>query len=695
LHNFLKNTNYMKRILIAIILISACFVGCSKAIPPPKFNNQIDRRAIWPRLLMDSTEIKVLRSRLAAEPALRQAAIPSTQPKPNLTASGSVDLTPELAKLERAAFFWRLTGEELFRSTVTAFLPLVEKVTAMPVTLHNGTNAHDLNAGFTLRWLALTYDWLRGNWPAGELAPLRTALTTEAAIVYEEMQGYRNFTYDQNHGYIPVVGLGLAAFVLQGEDERAPVWSNYARTYMDRSTRVLGSDGFYYEGPGYYSYAFSWQTLYAIALLRFTGEDWTNRPIFQNLEKYIAHCTLPGRSFVFDFGDWGSFKGQKYYGIPWPDRINLTSGSTRMNLGPLLTLDYYATPSKSRSAVLSWLLTNNSLEDLTVVGKRPFPFSQKNPDSSVLLTSHYFPDSEALFWRSSWSDPYATAVMFKCGPPHGHHSAPLFTQYPDWRENSGHVHPDAGQFLIWSRGRFIAGDTGYTGKKYTQEHNSLLVDGHGQWQDGRYHVYSGLDYNRLNHIRLENVWHNDNVMAATAVLDSAYNPDLKLQHVRRHFIVVEGKWLLIHDEVAASEPHTLSWLWHTDQQAVPTGSNRWHLTNGNASATLIALTPPAQNIIQPAIVLAYGGVPESGEPMQRGWRIELTSASSHKISLWNAMILNPETAESAVAEQISPTEVRLRDGKEEAILGIVPNADGSISWTYRINNGIEKTSKGN
>jgi hypothetical protein len=700
----------MKRVSIisAILLATLVSVAQTKKVYNPleqtvlarnitlkgqKADLQIDVRwqGVWPRLLMDAKEISDLRVRLAAEPILRQAAIPTTQMQPNLSANGSIELTPELAKLERASFFWRVTGDERFRQTVASFLPLVEKVTAMPVTLHTGPNAHDLNAGFTLRWLALTYDWLHDSWPARELDPLRKALICEANTVYEEMLGYRDFTYDQNHGYIPVVGLGLAGLVLWGEDEHATTWSSYARTYMDRSTRVLGSDGFYYEGPAYYSYAFEWQTLYSVVLLRLTGEDWTSRPIFQNLEKYIAHCTLPGHSFVFDFGDWGSYKGQKYYGIPWEDRVTLTgSNASRMNLAPLLALERYSERNECRSSVIDWLLTGTTPVDLTVLGMRPFPFTPKDPDVAVLPTSYYFPDSEALFWRSSWSDPNATAVMFKCGPPHGHHAAPLVEEFPNWRENSGHVHPDAGQFLIWSHGKFIAGDTGYTGKKYTREHNSLLIDGQGQWQDGRYHVYQNLNYGRLNQLRLENIWHNDEVMAATAVLDSGYNPDMKLQLVRRHFLLVAGKWLLIHDVVISPEPRTVSWLWHTEQQIVTCGTYRWYLTNGEANATLIALTPPEKTLIEPTIVLAYGGVPESGEPKQRGWSISLISPKSTKSSLWHAIVLNTASAKFVTAEQISDSEVRLRDGKEEAILGIVPTAEGRIIWNYRINNGVKK-----
>jgi hypothetical protein len=56
------------------------------------------------------------------------------------------------------------------------------------------------------------------------------------------------------------------------------------------------------------------------------------------------------------------------------------------------------------------------------------------------------------------------------------------------------------------------------------------------------------------------------------------------------------------------------------------------------------------------------------------------------------MVLNPTSANSATAEQISPNEVRLHDGNEEAVLGIVTTADGRNSWNYRINNGIKKSS---
>jgi hypothetical protein len=401
----------MKKLLIAtlslIFLLQSekGFTSEIKQSGSDKIQIQASVKGVWPRLLMNKEEIQALKLRLEREPELRKAGIPTSLPKPNLNAKGSVILSPELEKLQNAAFFWVVTGDERFRRNVAEFLPLVDKVIEDPVTLHQGPNAHDLNAGFTLRWLSLTYDWLHDSWPAEELVNLKKAISIEASAVYNEMQGYRNFTYEQNHGYIPMVGLGLASFVLWGEDDRAPVWAEYARQYMDISTRSLGSDGFYYEGPGYYSYAFPWQTLYTTALLRVTGEDWTERPIFENLESYIAHCTLPGRSFLFDFGDWGSFKGQKYYGIPWNERTLKTPLSSRMNLLPLIVLDHYSRPKSSRSSVLNWLLTGTNFLDLTILGNKDFPFQQKDPDPKVLATSHYFPDSEALFWRSSWSDP--------------------------------------------------------------------------------------------------------------------------------------------------------------------------------------------------------------------------------------------------------------------------------------------------
>lgn len=641
-------------------------------------------RGRWPRLAMDADDLQALRRQMAERPELARAIAPTSLPRPNLNAEESRTLTPELGKLERAAFLWRLTGEDRFRVALRSYFPLLPRLVALPVRLHRGPNAQDLDAGHTLRALAFAYDWLRGgDWPEAQVRELGHALAVQARVVYEELRDvYPAFAYDQNHGSIPVSGLGLAGWAMYGDEPEAPAWAGWARNYLDRTAEVLGGDGFYYEGGSYYTYGFPCVALHAVVLKRLSGEDWTGRAVFRDLEQFVAHLTLPGRRFIFDFGDWGPRKGQAGYEQPWHTR------TSAMTTWPLVALSESGATTAARDAVIAWLPANWEPFYALWRGSRRIASSARDLDPAIVPAHRHFPSHDALFWRSSWNDPEATAALFKCGPPLGHHAAPLVARYPEWRSNAGHVHPDAGQFLLWTRGRFVAGDTGYTAKKYTREHNSLLVEGQGQLRDGRYHAFRDVDYARLDQLRLTNVWSTAEAMAATAVLEAGYDPALGVRRLRRHLLLVAGKWVLICDEMTAEAPRALSFLWHTDCELTAAGSARWLLRNGPAAALLVALDAPAAAPAGPAMVEAYTGVPDHGEPLQRGWRLELKSAPATRQSLWRAFILNPGDVAAARVERVSESEVRLADAKETASLTIDRSGAGDrVRWSYRLGEG--------
>ena len=89
----------------------------------------------------------------------------------------------------------------------------------------------------------------------------------------------------------------------------------------------------------------------------------------------------------------------------------------------------------------------------------------------------------------------ATAFAFKCGPSEGHHAALKLRQFPDWRLSSGHAHPDANSFIIFVRGEYLMGDTGYAGVPLTEHHNTLLFGGKGQAREGSGHdAFAGVSY---------------------------------------------------------------------------------------------------------------------------------------------------------------------------------------------------------
>ena len=77
---------------------------------------------------------------------------------------------------------------------------------------------------------------------------------------------------------------------------------------------------------------------------------------------------------------------------------------------------------------------------------------------------------------------------------------------PDWRLSSGHAHPDAGSFIIWSKGKYLTGDAGYAGVPMTAHHNAVVIGGKGQGKEGSGHdAFADIPYDRLDGIRIEDL----------------------------------------------------------------------------------------------------------------------------------------------------------------------------------------------
>src|SRR5438874_7376917 len=152
--------------------------------------------------------------------------------------------------------------------------------------------------------------------------------------------------------------------------------------------------------------------------------------------------------------------------------------------------------------------------------------------------SHYFPDHDVFYWRSDWSKG-ATAFAFKCGPPEGHHTEALLKQFPDWRLSSGHAHPDANSFIIFARGEYLTGDSGYAGVPMTEHHNTLLINGKGQAKEGEGHdAFAAVPYELLNRIRIDEVKIEKDRIIVRGDATAAYEPELGLNKIVREFVYV-------------------------------------------------------------------------------------------------------------------------------------------------------------
>ena len=197
---------------------------------------------------------------------------------------------------------------------------------------------------------------------------------------------------------------------------------------------------------------------------------------------YAAHAQLPGGQDDFDFGD--------VYAGP-ASRAKQGDDYERSHPGGHFLTNYNVLYDLARrfhepnaQGVADWMRDTlhqaNAEEWWSFVWRDP---AVQSAPMSAITPWHRFADIDVVFWRSGW-DANATAIAFKCGPPEGHATAALAGAFRDWRLEDGHVHPDVNSFILFARGHYLTGDSGYAGVPRTVEHNTLLVDGQGQGKEG-------------------------------------------------------------------------------------------------------------------------------------------------------------------------------------------------------------------
>jgi hypothetical protein len=162
-------------------------------------------------------------------------------------------------------------------------------------------------------------------------------------------------------------------------------------------------------------------------------------------------------------------------------------------------------------------------------------------------------------------------VAFKCGPPEGHETTELVKKYPDWHLEDGHVHPDVNSFILYAKGAYLTGDSGYAGTPKTVEHNTLLVDGHGQGAEGTHDVWGGIPYAQLNTARLVSVTMDAKGFEFTGEGAGVYVASLGLKKFQRTLKYANGK-LTVTDAIESSTPHVYTEAMHSDTTITQQGS---------------------------------------------------------------------------------------------------------------------------
>ena len=584
---------------------------------------------VHPRVFLTQAEIDRLKEKVKTDKDLWQNVIsnvralnvePPAPPAETRRAQNEVGIG-----IAEAAFVYKMTGDKKYLEAAKKYMDAAVSYDVWGYSFNKPNT--DLAAGHLLYGMGWGYDLLYNDLTQAERDKYKAKLVKQGKLMYDffKPKSGKTYAYSQNHTFIPIAGLAVTAYALEGETPEAKDWAALSRAVFDRVLATYSADGYYYEGMEYWIFSTPWLAHYMDAHSHATGENlYETTPGLKLAYKYVSHATLPGGEFNFDYGDiyagniTRSRQGDDY------ERERL-DGHFRTNYNIIYHLaDVYQ--NGEAQGVADWLKAKgqvNAEEFWTFIWHsdkiKAVPIEKQEK-------YHYFPDHEVVYWRSSWNDD-ATAFSFKAGPPEGHAALENLTKFPDWRLSSGHAHPDAGGFIIWSNGKYLTGDSGYAGVPLTEHHNTLLIGGKGQANAGDGHdAFANIAYDRLNKIRISDVKMNADKVSITADLTNAYQPEVGLKTFIRQFDFTAPNDFLVSDDVQTDSPVFITSFLHADNQIVEKSKNTFEF-EPNGTNLLVELTEPEnyEAKIEKNILTAPGkpGSVDKGEKEERGVRLAI------------------------------------------------------------------------
>lgn len=513
------------------------------------------------------------------------------------------------------------------------YLDLAKKLTLaacdMPIWGYKTNKPNvDLPPAHLLYAVAFAYDTLFDKLTNEERTFIKDKLIKQSRLMYDyfKYKPNKRYTYTQNHTWIPMAGLAIASYALMDETDEAQDWARLSRSVFERTMLAFGTDGYFYESFHYFGFAFRWMIRYFDAHLSITGENLyiPMESKFTGMKYFAMHSILPDRENVFDFADIGD------------GSLNRNKESKREKLyGEYDILYRFASVYQDSQAqtVADFIRTETDL------GTREPMWAFINHDSKIqpallsqIPTKIHFVDNDTVFGRTDWTK-NATAFAFRSSPPEGHYAAKLADKIPDWRQNTGHAHPDANSFIIFANGKYLTGDTGYLGIKQTDDHNTILINGRGQANDGVYEMFKEVSNEKLDKIRIADISLTKDYFYIRGEAASGYYDDLKLKKFDRHFLYVNsGNYFIVWDELESDKSSEFTFLLNADKE-IDLEGNQATLINEDAALRVIRISPnEANSKVVPQMIQARGlpGSVSKGDTEQRGVQLQTISADKQK-----------------------------------------------------------------
>lgn len=379
---------------------------------------------------------------------------------------------------------------------------------------------------------------------------------------------------------------------------------NYARSKLSTGRDVLESiqDGSWHESIYYQTSMLSVAIPFFYNLRKLQGTDLFPHLYLQHYLDWRLYNYIPETTqFIFAHGDF-----------EW----SYHNGFRPQNILRFLAKEYH-------SGYAEWLAEQAVIADGRIVEVYSAPWyvleflyydpaiMPAEPDRN-LPTGHVFPDFEGVILRTGW-EPDDLIFGLKTGAYGGRYAFSSFVNgYYPWEPpcnivgcslNVGHDHDDTNGFYLHGNGHWLAPETAGVEKNDTSYHNTLLIDGLGQYRppDNHFGVYADDFIDRDGFLEQYASSPITDYVAADATRRYT-QPDIS--DITRHVFFVRPDYFVMIDSLVAAEPHRYTWISHFGSEV--SVQDEWIIGQANEHTGLgvLPVWPPEH-----AITIGHDGQP--------------------------------------------------------------------------------------
>jgi len=342
----------------------------------------------------------------------------------------------------------------------------------------------------------------------------------------------------------------------------------------------LPADGTSHESPGYMIFGASHLMVGMQAMDRCLGTSYLTQPFFANVGTFMLQTLTPGLQQRFHYGDQG---GTGVGGYDYDVFEMKAIGANQR--GDLLPLVDARLKSDGVGAQIAWL------------GFLWYPRDLRARPAADTPTQAFFSDVGVQFVRDTW-DAGGRGAMFKCGPYGGYLLNKFSHANGNKYVNVAHDDPDANSFILFKDNEFVAESDRYSAAKKSANLNTILVNGLGQINRGRTEgaqwSQPGGDMSMGAVITARDEQGASLGIEGEASGNYIANPKQgqrpALDRYRRSFLWVDGRYLLVLDDIRSPQPVDIDWLLQSGTVTAGQGG-RFVLQKGEATCPLmIAVT---------------------------------------------------------------------------------------------------------